>query len=344
MWLTFAPDRGPQWKVLVGADFLSARRVARAARTGRPGSLGACRWRSLSRGRESHRTAFPVPCGRTRRRVRAWSGGRGCARLSHRAGRRRKLRAEPRRPGPPGRRRTGRPGRAALARAGRSPGPSWTTRSPPPPARCSPTRRRPTGTGHPPRVAVAFGNTPDFVVTYLAALRAGLVAVPVNPALTARELRHVLTDSGAAVLVGAPEVTGRVDRAELPGLRAVHTAPPVRGDAGPAGSRPAPATTSPSCSTPPAPRDGPRARCCRTARSPPTTTRPTGSSRRSVGPDDVVLLALPLFHAYGLNTGARRRGAARRDRGARRRAARPGRWTRSPGTGSRCSSAYRRCS
>ena len=158
------------------------------------------------------------------------------------------------------------------------------------------------GTEHPPRVAVAFGNTPDFVVTYLAALRAGLVAVPVNPALTARELRHVLTDSGATVLVGAPEVTARVDRTELPGLRAVHTAPPVRGDTGPDGF--------------PARAGDDLAVLLYTSG---TEGRPKGAmlSHRAlaanhdqtdrieppvVGPDDVVLLALPLFHAYGLNT------------------------------------------
>ncbi len=158
------------------------------------------------------------------------------------------------------------------------------------------------GPGHPPRVAVAFGNTPDFVVTYLAALRAGLIAVPVNPALTARELRHVLTDSGATVLVGAPEVTARVNRAELPGLRAVHTAPPVRGDTGPDGF--------------PARAGDDLAVLLYTSG---TEGRPKGAmlSHRAlaanhdqtdrieppvVGPDDVVLLALPLFHAYGLNT------------------------------------------
>ncbi len=156
---------------------------------------------------------------------------------------------------------------------------------------------------HPPRVAVAFGNTPDFVVTYLAVLRAGLVAVPVNPTLTARELRHVLADSGASVLVGAAEVTARVDPAELPALRAVHTAPPV-GDADP--------------STPFPTRDGEDLAVLLYTSG--TEGRPKGAmlSHRAlaanhtqidrieppvVGPDDTVLLALPLFHAYGLNSG-----------------------------------------
>ncbi|QLQ38084.2 AMP-binding protein [Micromonospora robiginosa] len=156
---------------------------------------------------------------------------------------------------------------------------------------------------HPSRVAVAFGNTPDFVVTYLAVLRAGLVAVPVNPALTGRELRHVLADSGAAVLVGAAEVTARVDPAELPALRAVHTTPPVAAGSGP--------TRFPE-------RGGDDLAVLLYTSG--TEGRPKGAmlSHRAlaanhdqvgrieppvVGPDDIVLLALPLFHAYGLNSG-----------------------------------------
>ncbi|WP_309244471.1 AMP-binding protein, partial [Micromonospora parastrephiae] len=54
----------------------------------------------------------------------------------------------------------------------------------------------------PPRVAIALPNTPDFVIGLLGALRAGLVAVPVNPGFTAPELRHVLADSAASVLIG----------------------------------------------------------------------------------------------------------------------------------------------
>jgi long-chain acyl-CoA synthetase len=51
------------------------------------------------------------------------------------------------------------------------------------------------------RVAVHLGNTPEFVATYFAALRAGLVARPDNPSYTPRELSHVLGDSGARVAV-----------------------------------------------------------------------------------------------------------------------------------------------
>ncbi|WP_091666485.1 AMP-binding protein [Micromonospora auratinigra] len=161
----------------------------------------------------------------------------------------------------------------------------------------------PTTDPYPPRVAIALGNTPDFVVGYLAVLRAGLVAVPVNPGFTARELRHVLADSGAATLIGTPAVRDRIAGAELPALTAVHTAPPVAGPDVPADL--------------PARGGDDLAVLLYTSG---TEGRPKGAmlSHRAlaanheqvgridppvVGPDDTVLLALPLFHAYGLNSG-----------------------------------------
>lgn len=53
------------------------------------------------------------------------------------------------------------------------------------------------------RVALVMGNIPELVVAYFGTLRAGLVAVPVNTGYTADELHHLLADSGArAVLCG----------------------------------------------------------------------------------------------------------------------------------------------
>ncbi|MEH0935895.1 AMP-binding protein [Micromonospora psammae] len=158
--------------------------------------------------------------------------------------------------------------------------------------------------GHPPRVAIALPNSPDFVVAYLAVLRAGLVAVPVNPGFTARELRHVLADSGATVLLCTGAVRDRVAgfAAELPALAAVHTELPTGGPAAP----PAPARggedlavllyTSGTEGWPKGAMLPHRALAANHDQldriTPPV-----------VGPDDTVLLALPLFHAYGLNSG-----------------------------------------
>ncbi|MGK5674703.1 AMP-binding protein [Micromonospora sp. URMC 106] len=156
---------------------------------------------------------------------------------------------------------------------------------------------------HPPRVAIALGNSPDFVVGYLAALRAGLVAVPVNPALTAPELRHVLADSGASVLIGTPRVRDLVAgvAGELPALTAVHGAPPTADGGGPFPVRGGDdlAVLLYTSGTEGRPKGAM------------LTHRALAANHEQVdridppvvGPDDTVLLALPLFHAYGLNSG-----------------------------------------
>jgi long-chain acyl-CoA synthetase len=52
--------------------------------------------------------------------------------------------------------------------------------------------------GH--RVAICGPNSIEFVVAYFATLRAGYVAVPINPESTATELRAMINDCGARVL------------------------------------------------------------------------------------------------------------------------------------------------
>lgn len=158
--------------------------------------------------------------------------------------------------------------------------------------------------GRPARVAVALPNSPDFVLGLLGALRAGLVAVPVNPGFTGPELRHVLADSGASVLIGTERVRDLVAgvAGELPALTAVHPTPP----------------RAPSVGGPFPARGGDDLAVLLYTSG--TEGRPKGAmlSHRAllanheqverieppvVGPDDRVLLALPLFHAYGLNSG-----------------------------------------
>src|SRR5262245_10884399 len=69
------------------------------------------------------------------------------------------------------------------------------------------------------RLAILAGNNWYFVVTYLAALGAGLVVVPLNPQAPAPELAHELATTGArAVLVTPASSTAftTLDRTELP--------------------------------------------------------------------------------------------------------------------------------
>lgn len=54
------------------------------------------------------------------------------------------------------------------------------------------------------RVALLMGNSGTFVISYFALLRAGLVAVPMNPAYTAAEVAILLSDSGARLLIVEP--------------------------------------------------------------------------------------------------------------------------------------------
>jgi long-chain acyl-CoA synthetase len=161
----------------------------------------------------------------------------------------------------------------------------------------------PPSAGRPARVAVALPNTPDFVAAFFGIMRAGLVAVPVNPGYTARELRHLLADSGASVILGTPPVLRNVEevRADLPDLRATYAEIPA-GD----GEPPTVTVTADDLAV--------------LLYTSGTEGRPKGAmlphralmanhrQLAEVDPpivraDDVVLLALPLFHAYGLNSG-----------------------------------------
>jgi long-chain acyl-CoA synthetase len=51
------------------------------------------------------------------------------------------------------------------------------------------------------RVAVMLPNSPQFVIAFYGALKAGAVVVNVNPTYTARELEHQLIDAGAETIV-----------------------------------------------------------------------------------------------------------------------------------------------
>jgi len=143
-------------------------------------------------------------------------------------------------------------------------------------------------------VAIALPNIPEFAAAYFGTLRAGLVAVPVNPGFTARELRHVLTDSTATTLIATQEV---LDAVEGPVNRVLATALPLSGTVTPAHQDLA--VLLYTSGTAGAPKGA-----MLTHRALLANHEQLGAlSPAPVGPSDVVLLALPLFHAYGLNSG-----------------------------------------
>jgi fatty-acyl-CoA synthase len=76
------------------------------------------------------------------------------------------------------------------------------------------------------RMLLMSGNSDRFIVALYAALRLGALVVPVNPASAAPELRHILADSGASLLVfdGGTETVVRAADSFLDGALA---GPPI---------------------------------------------------------------------------------------------------------------------
>jgi long-chain acyl-CoA synthetase len=167
------------------------------------------------------------------------------------------------------------------------------------------------------RIVLQLGNSLDFPVLYFGALRAGLVAVPANTGYTGPELTHLLQDSGARALVtSSVHVIAEADALRAGELRHVLVAAP----SGPDGTLPLPGLLA----------DAPELAYRHVPRSPEdlavlgytsgTSGKPRGAmlTHRAllanleqcaalwptpVLPNDVMLLAVPLFHAYGLNPG-----------------------------------------
>jgi long-chain acyl-CoA synthetase len=183
---------------------------------------------------------------------------------------------------------------------------------------------------YPARVAVALPNVPEFALAMFGALRAGLVVVPVNPSYTGRELRHVLSDSAASVLVGTAAVlaqlstpeapttdgpTSEVRIAELPALAHIFAVSAIPG-ARPFADLMAPTQAEPASGVPATGGEDLAALMYTSG----TAGAPKGAmlSHRAlianhrqldqlrpavITETDVVLLAQPLCHAFGFNSG-----------------------------------------
>ena len=160
------------------------------------------------------------------------------------------------------------------------------------------------------RVALRMANSLDFPVAYFAILRAGLVVVPVNPAYTARELDHIISDSGARLMLSAPDLpepAGVVDNpvdidisygllAESNGLPEAERPDPELDSVGGDEDLAVLMYTSGTTGAPKGAMLPHRALLANLDQC--SSLQPAPMTR-----DDVVLLALPLFHIYGLNAG-----------------------------------------
>ncbi len=162
------------------------------------------------------------------------------------------------------------------------------------------------------RVAMLLGNSYEFVIAYYGVARAGLVSVPMNPAYTSAEVAVLLADSGARLLLvqGSTSSTGEDSADPLPGCEVldVHSDEWSRLLASGAGGSPAEVSTSKeslalllfTAGTSGRPKG---AMLTHGALRANTEMLLTLDAPPAVTADDTVLLVLPMFHVYGLNTG-----------------------------------------
>ncbi|MCU7820849.1 long-chain-fatty-acid--CoA ligase [Kitasatospora sp. DSM 101779] len=154
------------------------------------------------------------------------------------------------------------------------------------------------------RVALVLPNVALFPVAYYAVLRAGAVAVPMNPLLKAREMAFVLRDSGARTVLTAPpfayEVAEAAGEAGVGSLVVEASAfdtllgsiPPLHGVAERAADDTAVILyTSGTTGTPKGAE--------LTHRNLLSNAVTCVETLFELGPDDVLFGGLPLFHAFG---------------------------------------------
>ncbi|MFE5242866.1 MULTISPECIES: acyl-CoA synthetase [unclassified Streptomyces] len=160
------------------------------------------------------------------------------------------------------------------------------------------------------RVAVWATSTPGTVVAVVAALRAGVPAVPLNPKTGERELAHIVADSApSAVLAGA----GDALPSALGGLERLDVGTAVTGRA-PAADFPEPPAESPALVVYTSGTTGPPKGAVLPRRAVAASLDALEDAWQWTG-RDVLVHALPLFHVHGLILGVlgplRRGGSVR---------------------------------
>ncbi|TWD79772.1 long-chain acyl-CoA synthetase [Kribbella amoyensis] len=143
------------------------------------------------------------------------------------------------------------------------------------------------------RVVLLLANSVEFVTSYLGSLRAGLVAVPLNTGLTATEIGHVVAHSGARLAVVDADLADKVE-----GVRTVWAGELT-------GHAPLSPQTDPESLAVLLYTSGtsgePRAAMLTHRALAANVKNLSELGEDRMGPEDVVLGVLPMFHAFGLN-------------------------------------------
>ena len=155
------------------------------------------------------------------------------------------------------------------------------------------------------RVAVIAPNGPAFVVAYLASLRAGMIAVPLDPGAPALELTKALATVGAAIVVASE---GNVPKRGLDGYDVVALAADGSLPRGSEGVDEGPATIAVVGNDDPAvllftsgTAGAPKPAVLTHGSLAANLTQVQRHPGLALNPDDVGLGLLPFFHVYGLN-------------------------------------------
>ena len=162
------------------------------------------------------------------------------------------------------------------------------------------------GVGVGDRVALMLPNVPSFPVLYYAALRLGAVVVPMNPLFKKREIAFYLEDSGAKLLVALPGEDAQVAAVQVgtqllqigpEGLSAYvdgeHASDPVLDIVDRAGDDTAVLLYTSGTTGRPKGAE-------LTFDNLQTNLETVNATLLHLGPDDVIMGCLPLFHVFGM--------------------------------------------
>ncbi len=162
------------------------------------------------------------------------------------------------------------------------------------------------GVGEGDRVGIQLPNVPYFPVVYFGALRLGAVVVPMNPLLKAREVAYHLKDSGSKLLLAWPDFADAAEAGcEEAGVECILTRPgefeqalggaeAVEEAADRADDDPAVIIyTSGTTGTP---------KGATLTHANLSAGASTARELVEIGPEDVGVATLPLFHVFGMNS------------------------------------------